>query len=433
MRTIEEIMSAMAALMQGADGRLLTDEEIAQYEALEAELTATRASAAARGRHGARMEIVGPVPAGPAGETQNELPYAFRTVRNRLTGDVRYLLSNTTRDGHNFSVDLATMFRARDEDGTATDAGRRVMAMIRATFMTPANISSGDVDETNPEINYPNRYVDVPDYRTPILDLIGEGAPPNGIESFGWPKFSSASGLVDDHTEGVEPATGTFVTTKQTVEPTAISGKASMTREVWDMVGNPSVATLVFNKMRQAWREGLESAAATFLVGVAGTAVALTTAAVDKALSANVEDKLADLPFLRGYDFRAWVLEKVLYKALAAARDDNGRPIYPIIGPANANGTAAPRFRMLDIAGLIGVPSWALASTAGSVNKSPLFDPDYVHGWWTEPQRLEFPGTKPSDGSYAPVAYVDLAIFGYKAFACSDTGAVRQLTYDSVA
>jgi hypothetical protein len=61
-----------------------------------------------------------------------------------------------------------------------------------------------------------------------------------------------------------------------------------------------------------------------------------------------------------------------------------------------------------------------------------------VHGWATAPQRLEFPGTaavtaEDPVGSYAPVAMVDLAIWGYKAFANSDIGGVRQVIYDTVA
>ena len=47
------------------------------------------------------------------------------------------------------------------------------------------------------------------------------------------------------------------------------------------------------------------------------------------------------------------------------------------------------------------------------------------------PQRLEFPGATQA-GAYAPVAFVDLGIWGYKAFANSDIAGVRQVIYDSV-
>src|SRR5690606_28752982 len=139
---------------------------------------------------------------------------------------------------------------------------------------------------------------------------------------------------------------------------------------------------------------------------------------------------VADLQFARGYDFSVLLLEQVLYKAFVAAEDGNGRKLVPQINPQNANSQAARRFVQLDLAGVLGVPSWALASTPGSPNNSWLFDPMFVHGWATAPQRLEFPGTD-TTGGYAPVAYVDIAVWGYKALANSDIGAVRQVIYDS--
>lgn len=47
------------------------------------------------------------------------------------------------------------------------------------------------------------------------------------------------------------------------------------------------------------------------------------------------------------------------------------------------------------------------------------------------PQQLTFPGTD-ADGDYAPVAMVDIAIWGYSAFANDDIGGVRQVIHDSV-
>lgn len=432
MRTIEEIMAAMQALLDGAAGRSLTTEEIANYEGLESELASVRASNAIRDRDAARREVRAPGPAAPVLDAENGAPYRMRLVTNRVDGRQEWIFAN--RQEHNFSADLHAMARARDTEGQ-TDAGARVMAALRAVLAPlNADVQSDDINELNPAIQRQDMYVDQQDYRTPIMDLISRGAPPNGIQPFTFPKFSSASGLVGDHTEGQEPASGTFVTTNQTVTPTPLSGKASITREVWDMLGNPAVAGLIFNQMTRGYREGLETAAATFLNTLtAATDLLITTAAVDDALAALIEGHIAELQFARGYDFGAFVLEKVLYKAIAAARDDVGRPIYPILNPQNANGAASSRFRTLDVAGLVGIPSWALSSTAGAANNSWIFDPAYVYAWNTAPQRLEFPGTDQSDGSYSPVAFVDLAVWGYKAFANSDIGAVRQVIYDSVA
>jgi hypothetical protein len=281
-------------------------------------------------------------------------------------------------------------------------------------------------------------YVDERDFRYPIWNAIDKGAPPNGIQPFTFPKFSSASGLVDDHVEGTEPATGNFVTTSQTVTPTPVSGKASITREVWDMGGNPAVSTMIFNQMVRGYREGLESAAATFLNTLtAATDLLITAGAVDTDLSDAWTSAVVSLQFVRSYDFEVFVVEQELYTAFAEAVDESGgtgigRPLFPMIGPVNANGQAASRFRQLDLGGYVAIPAWSLTTTTGSPNNSWLFDPTTVHGWATPPQRLEFPGSA-SDASYAPVAMVDLAIWGYKATANSDVGGVRQVIYDPVA
>src|SRR5690606_36367431 len=113
--------------------------------------------------------------------------------------------------------------------------------------------------------------------------------------------------LVNDHTEGVEPTAGSFTTTSQTVTPTPISGKASITREVWDMGGNPAVSTLIWNQMVRGWREGLESATATFLNTLTAAAdITLTAGATDEVLAADWDAALAELQFVRGYDFSAF-------------------------------------------------------------------------------------------------------------------------------
>src|SRR5690606_19206718 len=214
------------------------------------------------------------------------------------------------------------MALAGDVYGNGTDAGRRVMGLLRATF----DVVATDVDELNPAIQRPDMYVDQRDYRYPLWNFVNKGAPPNGIQPFTFPKFNSASGLVGDHTEGTEPSSGSFTTTAQSVTPTPISGKASITREVWDMGGNPAVSTLIFNQMVRGYREGLEAATATFLNTLtAATDIAITAGAEDDDLAAEWDAALAGLQFVRGYDWEALAPEKNLYLAFVGARDDAGR------------------------------------------------------------------------------------------------------------
>ncbi|WP_203711369.1 phage portal protein [Asanoa siamensis] len=358
-------------------------------------------------------------PTRPVAFVSEPQPYRFDRAGNFVPGQE-----------FTFSADLHAMAAENDPFGTKTEAGKRVMALLAATF----DVDSADINEVTPAINRPDMYVDQRDYRTPLWNFVNKGAPPNGITPFIFPKFSSASGLVGDHTEGTEPTGGTLVTTNQTVTPSALSGKAYITREVWDMGGNPAVSTLIWNQMVRGYREGLESATATFLNTLtAATDITLPAGSADETLAAAWEAAVADLQFIRGYDFEAFALEKELYKKFAAARDTSERPLYPILSPMNANGTAASRFRTLNLAGVTGVPSWALASTAGSPNNSWLFDPTTVHGWATAPQRLEFPGGSDDNTTYQPVAKVGLGIWGYKAFANSDIAGVRQVIYDTTA
>lgn len=83
MRTIEEIQAEMNALLAAAEGRTLTDDEVTQYETLEAELVTTQRTNQVRARNNAYNMPVGastgtPV-AGPVGvpREDNTLNQAF--------------------------------------------------------------------------------------------------------------------------------------------------------------------------------------------------------------------------------------------------------------------------------------------------------------------------------------------------------------------
>lgn len=317
---------------------------------------------------------------------------------------------------HEFSTDLINGLKNGDQA-----AHGRAMGFISAQFDTDRADTAG----LNPNVQRPDMFVDQLDYTTPLWDMVNRGTLAN-ITPFTLPKFDSATGLVGPHTEGVEPTAGTYVVTTQTITPTAISGKAEITREAWDQGGNPQISTLIWNQMRREWFEDLEAATGTFLNTLtAATDIALTTAAADEALAAEWEAALASLQFIRGGNrLRSFAVHIDLYKRFAAARDDVGRPLYPIIGPSNANGTSAPRFRTLDLAGVTGVPSWALGASGAVSANSWLFSPEDVHGWASAPQRLEF---------QYQVKSVELAIWGYSAFANTRIDGVRQVTYDPTA
>ncbi len=327
-----------------------------------------------------------------------------------------------------FSRDLREMQMAGDTTGQS-DAGKRVMSVLRAKF---ADIDVADVNELNPNIQRPDLYVGLQSYEYPIWSAINNGAPPNGVQPFTYPKRSSSTLAVAAHTEGTEPTGGTFVSTSTTVTPVSLSGKASMTREIFDMGGNPAVSNLIVDELLRSYAEGLETAAAAALAAATTGASSWIElgSLTDGSLADAWTDELIDLGYERPYDFSVFVMEKSLYKAFATAADNSGagRRYYPMVAPQNASGNAVAKYAQLNLDGVVGTRSWAVDALGSSAGTSFLFDPRFVHGWATAPQQLVFPGSG-GGTSYQPVAFVDIAVWGYRAVHVRDTSAVRQVSY----
>jgi hypothetical protein len=361
-----------------------------------------------------------PLPGAPAtggqtftGTVRVNEPEPYRRIFDRRGGEI--LLRGT----HDFSQDLYAWFSAGD-----AAAHDRALSWAQRQF----DVATTDVDELNPTRNRPEMYVDQRAYRYPLSEATYKG-PLTDITPFMFPKFSSASGLVAAHTEGTEPSSGTFVVTKQTVTPTGYSGKAKIHREVWDQGGNPQVSTLIWNQMVKGHYEAREAAVVAELNAGSFTALATLTAGnadTGQTLSGEIEAGMTDLQFVRGgFRFTDTFTQADLYKALAAAKDDQGRPLYPMIGPANANGQAGSRFGYIDVAGMPFWPEWALAAAGQTAAaKSYMLERDSVHLWASAPQRLTFE---------TEVANIYLGIWGYMATAVSDTNGVRTISWDPVA
>lgn len=315
---------------------------------------------------------------------------------------------------HDFSRDLVA---AAQGDTAARD---RATSFVRAQF----DVATGDINELNPTRQRPDMYVDQRSFRYPVWEAVSKGTLTD-ITPFTFPKFNSASGLVANHTEGVEPSSGTFTTTGQTVTPTAVSGKAKITREVWDQGGNPQISALIWRQMEKAWYEALEAFAVATLDAATPTQITLTTAAVDDALVDELEAAFVALQFIRGGFSMDTAFGQVdLYKRLAAAEDTTGRPLLPALGPMNTNGTVRGRWSGLDMNGVSILPAWALAASGTVAASSYLFDREVVHGWASAPQRLDF---------NIEVAHVYIGLWGYKAGAISDIAGVREIIYDPTA
>jgi hypothetical protein len=333
------------------------------------------------------------------------------------------------RGTHDLSQDYHAWFTAGDQA-----AHDRALAFIQKQMAATFNIAIADVDETNPNRQRPDMYVDQRDYRFPIWAAINKG-PLSDITPFIFPLFSASSGLVAAHVQGTEPSTGSFTTTAQTVTPTAYSGKARLNREVWDQGGNPQTSTLIWNQMVRGVNEALEAAAVTLLNAGSFTALNTFTAGdavnrdvAGKVLGREIEHGIAQLQFVRGgYAFTDAFSAADAYIALTDAADTTGAKLYPMLNPTNRNGQTTSKFSSIVVGGQEFMPAWALPA-AGQTTPSKqgyVLDRTSVHGWASPPQRLTM--------DQIAVATVDLGVWGYQATAVSDTTGVRIITWDPVA
>ncbi|MBM0274129.1 phage portal protein [Micromonospora tarensis] len=363
-------------------------------------------------------------PAPPVVERQTVDPTRAVALTASVTEPAPYRFDhkgNIMRGSHDFSSDLIAGLKSGDK--AAYD---RALSVVSERFDVSRAFDTdrADTGALNPSRQRPDMYVDQRTYRYPVWEAINKGTLTD-VTPFVFPKFNSASGLVNNHTEGVEPTPGTFTVTSQTVTPAAVSGKAEITREVWDQGGNPQVSGLIWRQMEKGWYEALEARAVAVLDAATPTAIALTAGVKDDVLDDELTAALVLLQFVRGgFSMDNLFTQVDLYKALAAAEDSTGRKLYPALGPANASGAARARWSALDINGIAALPAWALAASGAVVASSYLFDSESVHGWASAPNRLDF--------EYQ-VKSVEIAIWGYGATAISDLAGVREITYDPVA
>jgi hypothetical protein len=430
-RTIEEITAAMTALVDGAADRSLTDDEVTEYEGMETELQAAQRDAALRARNAAystARPTIRPA-AGTAAQVREPLPYNVASVDGRS-------VFNRGTNGYDFSSDL---FEVINSGGGAVDAQARISALIGAAF-TNANVDRADTAGLNPNRYAPELWQPQMDYNTPLWDMINSGTTDG--TSFDVPKFSSSGGLVVPATEEVEPASGTYVVTSQTITPTQVWGKVEITRQAARRGGRPELSGIIWDQMLREYYEDREAAVATFLntLTAAGDIVVTTglnpnTNAGKLASAASLEAAMSGLQFVRGGNrFRAFAAHIDLYQMLTSVTDTSGRPLYPVINPQNANGTTGNLYGTMNIAGSTLVPSWALGASGTAAANSWLFDPAKVRGWASAPERLDWNfGATVQTANIPQLSFVTIGIYGDIALANLDIAGVRQVIYDPLA
>lgn len=288
------------------------------------------------------------------------------------------------------------------------EANQRLTKFLHETFVTQANVAT-----LNPVQNRPDMYVGALRYgNRPLANAITTGTIADSTP-FVIPKFSSSGTLVAPHVEGTEPSLATFTATSQTITPGALSGKAEITREVWDARGNPQVDAMVWQEMLNASVEAAEARIAALLDGLTPTAIPVV--GVDDAAVDDLTAALVALQYEKGGNrFNSLVLASNLYTALAAAKDGDGRKLLPVINPQNADGSMANNFGALNIGNVTGYPAWGLGTSSYLLVKSSVFQ------WLSPPQKLTFD---------IQVKSIYLGLFQYSAEAVTRNADVREITY----
>jgi HK97 family phage prohead protease len=336
-------------------------------------------------------------PAGPAQVTEQPL-YRFDGGRGQRC----------------FSADIFTGFdgdRALQRQAEAFVADR--------LFQAFANITVSNTTTLNPSINRPDLYVPNLYFSRPIGSTV-QGGVVTEVTRQVLPKFSAAAGLTGSHVQGTEPTEGSFSTTSQNVDPTPISGKLIVNREVVDQGGSPQTDQIMWNEMTASYAQTLETRLVDALQALSLSDVAIV--GVDGDLQAALLAEFASLQFLRGGDrYRGLALDSALFPAITGAVDGDGRPLFPMINPTNAVGTSATDLSAVRVGSKMGFPAWALTNANGGPDKSFLYVPESVYQWFSPPRRIDL--------DRIAVARVEIGIWGYSAEFITRNTDVIQLSY----
>lgn len=144
--TIDEIMAALSAIVDGAQGRNLTDDEVTRYEDLEQQLAAAQATAQVRARQTAyespvRDNISASVDASGNGpERRNPLAYTPQAIAELQDAVRRRAAANVDADLQFTNATLTTgTYGAPREWGSNTVAGPRMLHVVAGIPTQPAD------------------------------------------------------------------------------------------------------------------------------------------------------------------------------------------------------------------------------------------------------------------------------------------------------
>ena len=344
-------LTACAAVTNPAYGDAAQITEVAASEPDDAETPSTEGETAMTDQVTTVEETTA-----PAVEASAAPVYASQAV-------VREAFPYSGSNGRSFFADLL----ASNHDHEARARHEQAKTMLTAAQ------KSSDIAEIIPEGYRPDLYVSQLGVATPLLDA---------FQSFGLadarpfrvPRFVSATNMIADHVEGVNPTDGSLALEDITVSPSGVSGQYTISREA--VLGAvPGIDMIIMNAIAQAVATKRETEFATALLADAtgGTDIAAATATAD--FLGNILDyqdgRLIDPSILlSGGD---------VFRLLAAEKDGNDRPMNPYYGVGNSNGTLSANGRQLNVAGFGVGRSWALDTAAVAL----LGLPTDAASWWS--------------------------------------------------
>jgi len=337
----------------------------------------------------------------------------------------------TAASGHDMSADLISGLAG---DHEAMD---RLIGFMNESLINPAGlnfVATTDVDKVNPSTYRPDLFKDEePEQPTPMYSAFYAGGLSN-VTPFFYSKLGAYSGLLGDHTQGTPPSAGSFTTeTGATITPSAVSGRIFLTREVADQGGNPQVSGLIWSKFQRVFRQTLETKTAKLLHDNLANFTALaspTTGADGGAIGAALKQGLVDLQFTaNGQRFVKFFAAKDLYSQLAAAEDDHGRPLFPILAASNADGNAANRLGNINVAGINLEPTWS--TEIGYPVGEPAVDTPDDTSFYVDPGAAKVwnSGLTKIDKVGETAAGWNIDVFAYVAAHLYDASGIRKITY----
>jgi len=337
-------------------------------------------------------------------------PVARPVARQRLARPYPHLHGGRS-NGHSFLRDLALqrgIISPRSEDAGYQE---RLSQQLRLA-VTSADLPP--VEPANDQVIGPP-----PDPANPLSGIVTtRPLPDNG----GGPFYvltqnnTGESNLSNPHVEGVEPILGDIgAWTRELVTPAGVSGKVAITREA-TLSSSPDMEALVFARMDTARRRAIETAFANSL-----GSVTLPPEQIKTVGGTNVGDDFQNIALDMLYSndpgrFDTAIVSRNIFADLVNAKDSAGRPLYPILGASNANGTTAPNLRFVNVAGINVYP------VAGLVDGGYMLDQQAVVSYLGSVLEFTF--------DYE-VAWVRLGHFQYQAAAIVDKSGVIRLTYSA--